>query len=167
MGCFTWTLANKPLVKLKSGEYSKSSILRYDGYGAIVCPDNILIKEYCYEGYGKFDGKDIYELVADWNKEHLTDIPNIPGFQALAYDPETNMRLLKLLKAFSEDNTEELQTVIDDIAQYMPLIKTDWKKFIGIFIACKNNHLLPYPIKIVDSKRPVRYDQLPPSIHTQ
>ena len=32
-----------------------------------MCPDGTKIKEDDYEGYGVFGGRDIYQLVAEWN----------------------------------------------------------------------------------------------------
>ena len=33
----------------------------------VLCPNGDVIKEECYNGYGKFGGRDIYSLVAQWN----------------------------------------------------------------------------------------------------
>ena len=81
MGCFTWTLANRTPKKVR-GRYAAQCILRYDSYGAIVCPDDTIISEPHYEGYGVFDGKDVYDLVVDWNKDYLTEIPKLPGLKS-------------------------------------------------------------------------------------
>jgi len=34
----------------------------------LYCPGGIIIKEDSYNGYGDFDGRDAYELLAKWNK---------------------------------------------------------------------------------------------------
>lgn len=34
------------------------------------------IYEYCYDGYGNFDIYDVYELIAEWNKEMIPEIIN-------------------------------------------------------------------------------------------
>ena len=81
MGCFTWTLANRTPKKVR-GRYAAQCILRYDSYGAIICPDDTIISEPHYEGYGVFDGKDVYDLVVDWNKDYLTEIPKLPGLKS-------------------------------------------------------------------------------------
>jgi len=33
----------------------------------VLCPDGTKIEEKVYEGYGEFGGRDIYQLVAEWN----------------------------------------------------------------------------------------------------
>jgi len=163
MGYFTWTLANKTPRKNRTGCYRSDCKLRYGGYGAIVCPDNTLIQEDCYEGYGEFDGRDVYDLVVDWNKAHLMEIPSIPGFK-----PWGNTAAFHaIMRAFQDDDQEALQAAVDAAAVNDPIMKTDWKRIIGVYIACENNALIPYPIKIVDCIRPKPYDQLRPSISTQ
>lgn len=163
MGFFTWTLANKTLQKTRCGDYAARCKLRYDGYGAVVCPDNTLIKEPSYEGYGMFGGKDVYDLVVDWNKDHLLDIPKLPGFKPWGDEQSFHA----IMKAFQEDDREALKKAIESAAVSDPSMRTEWKRTIGIYIACMNNALLPYPIKIVDCLRPKPYAQLRPSISTQ
>lgn len=163
MGYFTWTLANRTPTKTKTGEYTAASKLRYGGYGAIVCPDNTIIAESCYEGYGEFGGKDVYELVVDWNKDHLVEIPKLPGFLPWG-DTES---FHAIMEAFQKEDKEALQAAIDVAAAEDPFMKTKWKRVIGIYIACKNNHLIPFPIRIVDCVRPKPYAELRPSISTQ
>lgn len=34
----------------------------------VLCPDGTKLTEQNYEGYGIFSGKDIYQLVAQWNR---------------------------------------------------------------------------------------------------
>ena len=34
------------------------------------------IHERCYDGYGNFGGRDVYELVADWNRRYLKEHPD-------------------------------------------------------------------------------------------
>ena len=110
-----------------------------------------------------FDGKDVYDLVVDWNKDHLTDIPKLPGFKSCGDDKTT----LAIMQAYQEDDQKALEKAIEAAAVKEPFMRTEWKRCVGIYIACENNELLPYPIKIVNCKRPKPYDQLPPSISTQ
>lgn len=164
MGFFTWTLANRTPKMLKCGtDYAAQCKLRYYGYGAVVCPDNTIIQEPCYEGYGVFDGKDVYDLVVDWNKNYLTDIPKLPGFKPWG-DTEA---MFAVLKAIQEDDQDALEKTIDAVAVHDPFMRAEWKRIVGIYIACENNVLIPYPIKIVDCVRPKPYNQLRPSISTQ
>lgn len=112
MGYFTWTAANRTPRKLRNSDYAANCKLGYFGYAAIVCPDDTLITEERYEGYGKFDGHDVYDLVVDWNKDHLTEIPNLPGFKkwgdSTAYEA--------IMKAYQEDDEEALRSAIDAAA---------------------------------------------------
>ena len=164
MGYFTWTVANRRPIKTKSGEYAARCKLGYGGYGAIVCPDNTIIKESCYEGYGIFGGHDVYELVVDWNKDHLTEIPSIPGFKTWC-DPDA---FYAIMKAYQEDDKVALQAAIEAAQKKNNCVfREDWKRAVGIYIACQNNALLPYPIKIVNCVRPKPYSKLLPSVSTQ
>lgn len=74
MGYFTWTDARREPRLLKNGDYSVTDKIGYDGFAKVVCPDDTEICEPYYEGYGMFDGHDIYDLVVDWNKDHLDEI---------------------------------------------------------------------------------------------
>lgn len=163
MGYYTWTLANRTPIELKCGGYAARCKLGYYRYGAIVCPDNTLIKEDCYEGYGKFNGQDVYDLVVDWNKDHLTEIPNLPGFKPWG---DTNA-FHAIMEAFQKDDQNALQAAIEAASVNEPLMRTEWKRTIGIYIACENNHLIPFPIKIVDCVRPKPYNELQPSVSTR
>lgn len=166
MGIFTWTLANKPLRRLRSGDYAASCKLRYDGYGAVVCPDNTLLQEACYQGYGIFAGHDIYEDVVDWNKAHLTEIPQHPGFKH-CFPLEENAACIAALNAFANNDEEGLRAAVAAMFG-SPAMRAKWKRRLGIYIAGGgDNALLPYPIKIVNCSNPAPYDRLPPSLSTQ
>lgn len=126
MGIFTWTLANKPLRRLRSGDYAASCKLRYDGCGAVVCPDNTLLQEACYQGYGIFAGHDIYEDVVDWNKAHLTEIPQHPGFKH-CFPLEENAACIVALNAFVRANYKNyknmrLVAMLDELPNGYPIM---------------------------------------------
>lgn len=165
MGFFTWTLANRKPVLLKNGDYAARCKLRYGGYGAVVCPDGTLIQEPTYEGYGVFDGKDVYELVLDWNRDYLKDILRRPEFTR----PDADDTVIKtIIGAYASDDPVALRDAVDTATKTAKYLATDWKRCAGIHIACgRQNAMLPYPIKIVD--RPVRtpYEKLRPSESTQ
>lgn len=165
MGFFTWTLANHKPVLLKNGDYAARCKLRYGGYGAVVCPNGTLIQEPAYEGYGVFDGKDVYELVLDWNRDCLKDILRRPEFTR----PDADDAVIRaIIGAYASDDPVALRNAVDAATKTAKYLATDWKRCAGIHIACgRQNALLPYPIKIVD--RPVRtpYKKLRPSESTQ
>jgi hypothetical protein len=96
------------------------------------------IKEECYDGYGRFGGHDIYDLVVDWNREYLEE--------------------------YRQDNTficdwlQKKKSVED-------AFNTMAKRSIGISIACydKDNERLHYPIKITHDPNAV-YEECSPSM---
>ena len=75
--------------------------------------------------------------------------------------------MFAVLKAIQENDQDALEKAIEAVAVHDPLMRTEWKRIVGIYIACENNALIPYPIKIVDCVRPKPYNQLRPSISTQ
>lgn len=95
------------------------------------------IHETCYDGYGRFGGQDIYELVVDWNRAHLEEYRNDHTF-----------RCNWLQNTFSvEDALEKMD-----------------KRDIGISIACydEDNERIHYPIKITHDPNAV-YEDCKPS----
>ena len=157
MGCFTWTLANKEEIRKDGSDYLLSCKLRYGGKGVIVCPDNTYIVENKYEGYGIFDGKDIYDLVVDWNRPFLEMIfdklksradkdKNPWGY----HSPPWGYHLRDIAIAYQHGDNETISRLLEKLS---PLERQEWKRIIGIAIACEdeNNDSLPYPIKITDS----------------
>lgn len=65
MGCFSWRFADK----------NNKRRLKIDRAAYVMCPDGGILYEPCYNGYGDFAGKDIYDLVADWNRKFLSQNP--------------------------------------------------------------------------------------------
>lgn len=177
MGCFTWTLANKTPVKNKDGYYSRGCVLRYGRYGAILKPDGGLIPTEEYEGYGIFQGNDVYDLAAVWNQKAIPDLLKSKEF--LKTDPDLmDKDIQELLLAYAKGGEAEFLSV----REYKKATGTfpntgwlksekDWRRDIGILLACDDaNTMVPYPIKIVDWHRDRTaedYKRLPPSISTQ
>ena len=100
----------------------------------------------------------------DWNRPYLLDIIKNPDFEQWGCFGEKHMAVLT---AYAKGDDVALNAAIDELAKENPYERQDWKRTIGIFIACSNNHLLPYPIKIVDCVRPKKYKALPPSVSCQ
>lgn len=63
MGCFSWIYSDtqKPL--------------RIGELGILVLPQGGELVEPAYRGYGMFAGQDVYELVAEWNRNYLAGHP--------------------------------------------------------------------------------------------
>lgn len=97
------------------------------------------ILETCYDGYGRFGGHDIYDLVVDWNRNYLDHV-----------DKETW-------------KCTGVETIEDD------LIRVDngnlAKRYVGIVLACysEDNARLKYPIKITHDPN-VKYEDCAPSL---
>ena len=124
----------------------------------VVCPDDTHIIEENYDGYGNFDGKDIYELVVDWNKPYLEKI-----FEEIEeYIEPWEKPLIPIAIAYMNDDERLLQKELEKAKQDFPYIERDWKRDIGIAIACEDKcaEIIPYPIKIVKNIRTLPYAEL-------
>lgn len=166
MGYFTWTDARREPRLLKNGDYAIADKIGYGGYAKVVCPDNTEIIEHYYDGYGEFDGHDIYELVVDWNKEYLEEI-----FGRMS-EGHWGYRLKEVAIAFQNDNEAKMREEIERLITSgieARWLKDEWKRHIGIAIACddEDNRNLPFPIKITTTKWHRKYDELYPSCNCQ
>ena len=147
MGCFSWKFCNK------------KDRLRIDGEAFVICPapgDGLeagtVLHETCYDGYGRFDGHDIYELVADWNKPYLS-VYNVemPDRRHWADDERGDLWYEEALERYKKRLKKMRDFINNKPDDYMrSLYGNDWKRKIGIDIACYNedNASLHYPIKI-------------------
>lgn len=108
------------------------------------------LHETFYKGYGEFDGKDIYDLVAIWNRKFLAENPNyiIPS-------RETKVSECRWYKFFADmsmtaEDAVKAWTKADVKEGYMLHGFEHELRIIGIDIACydEDNAALPYPIKI-------------------
>lgn len=105
------------------------------------------IREGIYDGYGRFGGKDIYELVAEWNREHLNPMmvwihQSTTSFERFEDELDGIKKELRMMRDYRGG------LVTDDVMA--GLYGKDWKRVIGICIACydEQNERLPFPIKI-------------------
>ncbi len=166
MGYFTFTLANRKEKYTRFG-YASDCKLAYGGYGAIICPDDTRIETDNYRGYGIFGSKDVYDLVTEWNREHLEKI-----FERLETKGDSDYwgkELKEIAVAYQNHDDEELARQIENLSDDETRFKNEWKRNIGITISGDgdNNWDLPFPIKIVNCKRKVKYHSLHPSHVTQ
>ena len=136
------------------------------------------IKETCYDGYGNFGGHDIYDLVADWNRNVLSEKPNF----IFPYAFEKAKRLLEYQIIGIEDNYSQkiflqicdkswykyysnLNLNIDEVVEKCRKDFDEYfdYRYIGIALACydKDNEALPYLIKITYNPNAVYEDCMP------
>lgn len=152
MGWTSWKFADrKNRVRLKLGR---------EAY--VPCPDGTILYERYYKGYTQFAGKDIFDLVADWNREFLSQNPDfvivnggrkVSGYDWYPYYSDLSLSPREIEKRLREEGVW--------------LYCTEYRT-IGIDIACDDeaNKALPYPIKICQSKpvgTPEYYQKLPAS----
>ena len=172
MGQFSWIYSdtNKQLIDNR----------RADTYLLVPPPFQAkygkTIYESCYDGYGNFGGYDVYDLVAEWNREFLSkdmlrEEPKFKNYGGLY--PFEKERLRK--EGLSEEEIEKKdfeqrnyyynlavkrhQTVIERLNDYKNGMSDkemflkygeNWKREIGIDIACydEQNESIPFSIKI-------------------
>lgn len=171
MGCFSWIYSDtkKPL---RIGKKARLLIPKEFNNGN----KGGSFYETAYDGYGNFDGRDVYELVAEWNRKFLSenmlrDVPKRENYGGL-WDFEKEQLILE---GYSEaeiivaDNKRKEENYQRALAWHQESINRlndyrnglsdkkmeekygkNWKREIGIDIACydEQNASLPYPIKI-------------------
>lgn len=103
------------------------------------------IEEPCYDGYGNFGGNDVYDLVADWNKEMIPEIVR-------------RIRKGSWVCTKEESDCEKLMAFYNDEPYSCD------KRWLGILMACydEDNASLEYPIKITYDPNAV-YENCKPS----
>lgn len=124
------------------------------------------IHETYYDGYGNFGGHDIYDLIAEWNREKLShhmlkDV--LTKSWSEGWDGSYIIGLKHQIKSVErlmdyrngELSEREMKEKYGD----------DWKRIIGIDIGCYDdqNAALPYPIKITHDPNAV-YEDCSPSL---
>ena len=137
------------------------------------------IHESEYDGYGNFGGHDIYDLVAEWNKDYITEddirkperhrygglwdseIENLKrnGFSDAAIKKADEEKIDEHYQAALYRYNSKIEKLKDFQAgksdEYMTeTYGDDWKRCLGIDVACydKQNAGLKYPIKITHNK---------------
>lgn len=150
MGQFSWMFADK----------NNKQALNEGCPAYVALPDGGYIYEPCYDGYGNFGGKDIYNLVADWNREYLSKHPE---HDVKSHDMYGREIAFPVCRHSWYWKYADLKLTPEEVVKQADLC--DYRG-IGIDIACydKQNAALPFPIKICREKpRPGDYEKLPPS----
>ena len=181
MGCFSWIYSDTKKA-MKCGKVTDSYLLVpptfQDKYGEYIHIS-------CYDGYGHFGQYDVFDLVAEWNREYLLEdmlvlkeikLENFGGLydfekrklreQGLSED-EIMTKNLKIKKEFYDRAVSYQKLIVNRLNDYKNGLSDNdmeskydkhWKREIGIDIASedKQNTGLPYPIKITSS--PMQYN---------
>ncbi len=154
MGQFSWMYA----------DYDNTIALQEGRMAYVSMPDGGYVYEESYDGYGNFGWYDIYDLVADWNREFLSKHPEylVKQHGSILVDgewveiPDKAIREFPWYEAYADLSLSPEEVVkASGIPEY---------RFIGIDIACYDdqNDALPFPIKICKHK-PRNYFDLPAS----
>lgn len=156
MGCFSWMFAdtdNEEALNIGESAY-------------VACPDGTVIYEQGYDGYGEFDGHDVYDLVAEWNRDYISEA-NVrrPLRERLGNTEQDEKWFQAELKEYENDCQRLKDFISGKSDEYMKeKYGETYKRSIGLDIACydEENAVLKYPIKICKEK-PVGYDLIPAS----
>lgn len=141
MGQFSWIYSdtNKQLL---DDVYAETYLLVpkqfQERYGKAIYED-------CYGGYGDFGEYDVYNLIAEWNKEIIPEIIN------------------KIKEGKWKCNTCEKD--IENLQAYYEGKEIDCElRYLGIIMACydEDNATLKYPIKITTKE--MGYEDVSPSL---
>lgn len=102
------------------------------------------IKESCYDGYGRFGGNDIYDLVVNWNLPYID-------------------KVYEMVDEWHCDWLKDMRAEFERLKNGEPTI--DEKRLLGIALACydEDNERLPYPIKITHNPN-AKYENCKPSM---
>ena len=157
MGQFSWLDCKNSQKQIFCNEIADVYLLVPAEFGGGSYHESI------YDGYGRFDGVDVYEAVAIWNRSYINaDLIEYPkreqycnekyyGFALKRYN-ESVSRLNDFISG--EKTEEEMESLYGD----------DYLRLIGIDIACydEQNFALKYPIKITHDAAAV-YEKCKPS----
>lgn len=134
------------------------------------------IVEHYYDGYGHFDGVDIFDLVAKWNREILSEKPNyiFPYAAKRAqyiserykWDSDYSERIdLQIRNKSWYPAYSNLDLSVEEVVNTMESKwwNNEWRH-IGIELACydEDNEALPFPIKITHNPNAI-YEDCKPS----
>lgn len=102
------------------------------------------IKEECYDGHSNMGGYDVYELVAEWNREDL---------YYYLFTNEGDENITKIARIYTEFGEDVVESYLSTVNYFNDEWYKGWKRILGLCIALHSewNACLPYPIKIVSS----------------
>ena len=191
MGCFSWCYCDTGKIRKSRGEYRPRRDQRLVSYShrhpaSVLFPKEFggkdaQINEYEYGGYGVFNGQDIYELAADWNRRKMAETGGFVNHEGNKLSDQFWFPFYADLSLTREQVAEKVAGYLDSLentdglfyTRGTEVLKKDgrypclcWEyRYIGIFLACydEDNERLPYPIKIAKYRDSV-YEECPPSM---
>ncbi|MBQ8248098.1 MAG: hypothetical protein IJZ42_13300 [Lachnospiraceae bacterium] len=159
MGCFSWcTSDTRKSIPCTEDVYEGAPSTVY-----LLNPFGEPYKESEYEGYGEFGGRDVFELVLEWNREYLSPA-NLrkPARDDYCSDKDGDKSYEAAVKLY-EGKCEAIvayangasdEQMRNEYGQIVGALRdgSDWKRCLGIAITCYDEeHVkLHYPIKIVE-----------------
>ena len=168
MGVFSWCFCDIGNIKRDSfGNPAPTArqrlIIGKSAYALVPEKFGSNIFEAEYDGYGRFAGKDIYALVADWNREFISEHPEyILNAKEYAGDKPKAAGEYSWYPYYADLSlsTEEL------CRKWREETNCQYREYrtIGIDLACydEDNERLRYPIKI--SRKNACYEQCSASL---
>lgn len=187
MGQFSWLYSDTGK-QMVDNKYADSYLLVPPPFQSIY---GKAIHTPCYDGYGNFGPYDVYDMVAEWNRDYLSEdmlrkkdikLENFGGLydfekrelreQGLSED-EIAAKDLAQKQYYYERAIKRREFSISRLNDYRNGLSNeemeekygeDWKREIGIDIACydEQNVKLPYPIKI--TSKIMKYNEISPSL---
>ena len=149
MGCLSWYFADDMRKRLVLGA---KAFLPDPFTGDIQSTAS-------YDGYGHIGEKDVFEEVANWNREFLSKNPDfVLPHSGIKISYYAWYPLYRDLSLSPEDIVNELYAVLGEYREKKPCLFE--YRYIGIEIANsdEDNKALPYPIKICS--RPISYQNV-------
>ena len=163
--------------------------MEYGGYAKLICPDNTEIETEYHDSYGRIGGRDIYELVTEWNRfelsaDNLEKKPDDPtrfgGLwdfekQKLKEEGHSDDEIAALDEAERQKyfgaavrRWERMAALIDEYKtgasdeELSEKYGSEWKRELGIAIACEDDNArrLKFPIKLTKNRNAHGYESL-------
>lgn len=161
MGFWTYTYA---CIKKKAPACES---MGYDGRKPVVLalPDGTFLKEDCYDGYGIICGKDVLELVVDWNRGTPEALAVMDKHIAMKCTERADLLTTGKTDGFRLQYLDnEIPWVLharDYLAGKCELTDPSRKREVGIMLATYNweQEMLKYPIKFVKNTK-YSYDKI-------
>lgn len=133
----------------------------YDGRKPVVLalPDGTFLKEDCYDGYGIICGKDVLELVVDWNRGTPEALAIMDKHIAMKCTERADLLTTGKTDGFRLQYLDnEIPWVFharDYLAGKCELADPSRKREVGIMLATYNweQEMLKYPIKFVKNTK--------------